>query len=127
MLMPVVYVAGPFRAKPDVHNQWVQHCNIRKAEGVAHTVWEMGAAAVTPHLNSAHFQGSLPDSVWLDGDLAILAKCDAVVMVDGWTDSEGAKAEQQFALSRGIPVFYSVQELRQWLLFDWDRDYALGA
>ena len=127
MLMPVVYVAGAFRAKPDPHNQWVQHCNIRKAEGVAHRVWGLGAAAVTPHLNTVNFQGSLPDSVWLDGDLAILAKCDAVVMVDGWEDSEGAKAEQQFALARGIPVFYSVQELTEWLLFDWDRDYALGA
>lgn len=114
-LMPVCYIAGPYRAKPDPHDHWVQECNIRKAEGVAHRVWQIGCAAVTPHLNTAHFQGSLPDSVWLDGDLAILAKCDAVVMVDGWEESMGATIEQQFALDRGIPVFYSLAELEEWV------------
>src|SRR4051812_1651517 len=111
MLTPVVYIGGPFRSKPDPHNQYVQTLNIRRAEALAHKVWSMGAAALCPHLNTANFQGSLPDQVWLDGDLALLAKCDAVLMTPDWEKSAGAKAEQTFALERGIPVFYALSEV----------------
>lgn len=115
MLPLVVYIAGPYRAKPNAANQWQQEQNIRRAEEVAHRVWEMGAAALCPHGNSRFFQGSLPDSVWLDGDLAMLNKCDAVLMIAGWEESAGAIAEQQFALDHGIPVFYAESELAEFL------------
>ena len=36
---------------------------------------------------------------------AILDRCDAVVMLPGWTASEGAQKEVAFAISVGIPVF----------------------
>lgn len=123
MLMPVVYIAGPYRAKPDPNNQYVQTLNIRRAEALAHDVWSMGAAALCPHLNTANFQGSLPDQVWLDGDLAMLAKCDAVLMTPDWELSAGARVEQQFALDRGIPVFYSPVEMIYWLS-EFDRAAA---
>jgi nucleoside 2-deoxyribosyltransferase len=53
--------------------------------------------------------------VWLDGDLALLAGCDALlVAVSGYTLSTGTLAEIEFALERGIPVFYNIAELQQW-------------
>jgi nucleoside 2-deoxyribosyltransferase len=111
----VVYVAGPFRASPDQSDQWAQTQNIRQAEALGLEVWRMGAAAVVPHLNTSHFQGTLPDTVWLDGDLAILSKCDAVLLTPDWAKSHGATAERTFALERGIPVFESIDELRVWV------------
>lgn len=115
--MRVVYVAGPFRAvNPDgTADQWKQEQNIRRAEELALEVWRAGAACICPHINTRFFQGAAPDDVWLDGDLAILAKCDAVLMTPDWQRSSGARAEHQFAGQRGIRVFYDLDTLRDWL------------
>lgn len=112
--MRVVYIAGPFRAP----SHWGIVGNVRKAEELAHKVWSMGAAAVCPHLNTANFQGSLPDSVWLEGDLEIMRRCDAVLLVPGWLGSEGTKAEVALARKLGMPVFDSALDL-----FNWLQDY----
>lgn len=106
-LMPVVYIAGPFRAP----SSWEIEQNIRRAETLALEVWRAGMAAVCPHTNTRFYQGAAPDSVWLDGDLAILIRCDAVLLVPGYERSTGTKAEILFANQRGIPVYETLDEL----------------
>lgn len=110
----VVYVAGKFRGP----HHWAIAENIRAAERVAIEVWRMGHAAVCPHANTIHFQEAVPDQVFLDGDLAILDRCDALVTVDNWTDSVGARAEVAHAITRSIPVFHELDALRIWLRHD---------
>jgi hypothetical protein len=107
----VVYVAGPFRG-PD---SWAIEQNIRRAEELALEVWKCGAAAICPHTNTRFYQGAAPDEVWLEGDLEMLARCDAMLVVPNWHKSEGTKAEIARAESRGIPVFYTLADLIKWL------------
>lgn len=109
--MKVVYVAGPFRG-PD---SWVMENNIRRAEALSLEVWRAGAAAICPHCNTRFFQGAAPDDVWLDGDLAILAKSDAILMTPDWERSSGARAEHEYAKSLNIPAFYDIDSLKAWL------------
>ena len=109
--MKCVYVAGPYRG---AHN-WEIEENIRRAERLALEVWRSGAACICPHSNTRFFQGAAPDHVWLDGDLEILARCDAVLMTHDWERSSGARAEEQFAREKNIPVFYTLDVLRDWL------------
>lgn len=109
--MKCVYVAGPFRGP----NSWEIEENIRRAERLALEVWRLGAACVCPHTNTRFFQGAADDAVWLDGDLEILARCDAIVMTEDWERSSGARAEEAFARKRNIPVFYALRELDNWL------------
>ncbi len=45
----------------------------------------------------------------------LLERCDAVLMTDDWARSTGAKAEERWALTCGIPVFYNPLRLREWL------------
>ena len=99
--MLVVYIAGPFRAS----NAWDIECNIRRAETLALEIWRAGAAAICPHTNTRYFQGAAPDKVWLAGTLAIMARCDAVLLTKEWMDSEGARKEFMKAQQLGIPVF----------------------
>ena len=105
--MIVVYVAGPFRAK----NSWDMEQNIRRAEELALEVWRAGFACVSPHLNTRCFQGVLPDQVWLDGDFAILKKCDVLLMTPDWKRSAGATEEREYARQQGMPVYYALQDL----------------
>lgn len=115
--MKVVYVAGKFRG-PD---SWSIENNIRAAETLALEVWRLGAAALCPHTNTRFFQGAAPDAVWLEGDLVMLERCDAVITVDNWKDSTGACAEVDRAYTRKIPVFHSLTDLNEWLLkYRWD-------
>jgi nucleoside 2-deoxyribosyltransferase len=106
----VVYVAGPFRGA----NSWEMEQNIRRAESLSLEVWRAGFASICPHTNTRFYQGAAPDHVWLDGDLDILAKCDAMLMTIDWERSTGARAEHDFAKAHGIPVFYSLIELKEW-------------
>lgn len=108
--MKVVYVAGPFRG-PD---SWTMECNIRRAEALALEVWRRGIAVICPHANTRFFQGAAPDEVWLEGDVAILDRCDAIIMTPDWQRSTGATAEWKHAVGTGTPVFYDVESLATW-------------
>lgn len=102
-MMKVVYVAGPYRGA----NNWQINLNINEAEALNLEVWRAGAAGICPHANNRNFQGALPDDHWLEGDFAIIKKCDAILMTSTWERSEGACAEHKFAKEHGIPVFYA--------------------
>jgi nucleoside 2-deoxyribosyltransferase len=100
--MKVAYVAGPFRAP----NAWEIEQNIRRAEEVALEVWRTpGWCAICPHTNTRFFQGAAPDKIWLEGDLEILRRCDAIVLTKNWQKSSGTRAEVKLALTLGIPIF----------------------
>lgn len=104
---PVVYLAGPFSG--DVEG------NVAEAATMALQVWTMGAACHCPHLNSGLWVGVLEERVFLEGGLAILATCNAILMMPTWQSSAGATKERQLALKLGIPVLYSITELREWM------------
>lgn len=105
--MKVVYVAGPFRGP----SAWAIENNIRRAEELALEVWRLGAAALCPHTNTRFFQGAASDEVWLQGDLEILRRCDAVIVVPNWQNSSGSVAEVAEAARMGIPVFNNLNDL----------------
>ena len=104
--MEVIYISGPYRSK---WGEWHVRQNIRKAENAAEFVWLNGGVALCPHKNTAGFGGlpGCPDEVWIQGDLELLRRCDAVWMVDGWRDSNGARREMELARQLGIPILYS--------------------
>ena len=115
--MKVVYIAGPFRAP----NSWEIEQNIRRAENLALEVWmltkngESLASAICPHANTRFFQGYGPDEIWLRGDLEIVLRCDALLLVEGWERSEGTLKEIEFARDNNIPVFNTLENLYAWI------------
>jgi nucleoside 2-deoxyribosyltransferase len=115
--MRVVYVAGPYRGA----DAWEIERNIRRAETVALELWRMGAAPVCPHTSGRFFDGALPDDTFLRGDLALLERCDGVVLVKGWEGSAGTLAEVKYANKIGKPVFKwpGGNIVRRWLLERW--------
>lgn len=43
--------------------------------------------------------------------IAMLEECDAILMLDNWTDSRGAPFEKEVAEKCGLKVFYSLEEV----------------
>jgi len=117
--MKVVYVAGPFRAA----TAWEIEQNVRAAEVVALRVWRAGAVALCPHANSRHYHGDAADELFIEGTLELLRRCDAILLVEGWERSTGARGERVEAERLGLPVFTEdrFDQLEQWIKGESDR------
>lgn len=109
--MKVVFIAGPYRGA----HAWEIEQNIRRAESVALSVWMMGAVALCPHAMTRYYEGALSDDVWLRGDLELLSRCDAIMLVEGWRRSAGSRGEYESARTRGLPTFERLDMLRKWI------------
>ena len=112
--MKVVYIAGPYRAA----TAWQIEQNIRRAEAVALAVARLGAMPLCPHALTRFYHGELTDRFWLDGTAELLRRCDAIMLVRGWANSEGSRTELFIARSMGIPELYELggyQPLADWL------------
>lgn len=115
----IVYIAGPYRGTSD----WAVEQNVRRAEKLALDVWEAGFTAFCPHKHTRHFctggrkEGAgarnMPDTVWMAGGLVMLRRCDVILTVEDWEGSEGTERECQEARQHGIPIFATLQALKQ--------------
>jgi hypothetical protein len=96
--MMLVYVAGPYRGDIDA--------NIAAARRAAIKLWEAGFVGICPHLNTAHFEVdcSVREDTYLWGGIEILTRCDAIVMLPGWEESQGARGEYDVAKRIGLPI-----------------------
>jgi hypothetical protein len=106
----VVYIAGPYRA--DTIRETVE--NIRLAEKTAIEYWELGYTVICPHMNTALFDGILPDEAWLEGALELLKRSDilALTIFDyPLFDSEETKNEIYFAFQNDIPIYYQGEDI----------------
>lgn len=108
----IVYIAGPYRAVGGAGDQNGVHENIERARAAAVAVWQMGATALCPHLNSANMDGACADWRFLDGGLELLAKCDAVYCFDDKKWSKGTQREIREAVKLHIPVFFDLTQLK---------------
>ena len=103
--MHIAYISGPYTAPtPEA-----VEANILKAAAVAAEVAALGYAVFCPHTNSYWVDGAKPGlsyEYWVEADLAILAKCDLMVMVQGWEWSNGAGRENAAAELRNMAIYY---------------------
>ena len=102
--MRVIYVAGRYHSSCE----WELEGFIRQAEDASLRLWRDGWSVICPHKNTAHFGGALgiPDSTWLEGDIEILKRCDAIYMLSNWKESSGAKEELKIAEQLGLEIYY---------------------
>lgn len=105
----MIYLACPY-AHPDSN---VQHRRYTQVTARAAELMRKGHVVYSPitsmHFLSQHhaFPGEGND-FWLRHDLAILARCDKllVLQLEGWEQSEGLRREIEFATEKNIPIEY---------------------
>lgn len=107
----VIYVSGPYTGTPAEITS-----NIKKAREASIEIWQRGFTALSPIQNTANFEldSTLQYDDYMEGDLVLLGKSDAVFLIDGWSKSKGSKMEMQKAIQRRIPCFTSMDELEEW-------------
>ena len=106
--MKIIYTAGPYRGEG-----WnAVFENICRARTAARKLWVKGWAVICPHANTWFMDGpDIPAMTFIEGDLEIVARCDAIFMLPGWERSEGARLEYLQALKFELPIYLSVEEV----------------
>jgi len=107
----VIYIAGPYRDE----YEYRRFENLLVARSAALTLWNLGVVPVVPHLLTFTLAGIVPEGAFLEGLKSLLAHCDAVYFLPGWDRSEGCRKEYDFATERGIPKFFYLVDLSEWL------------
>lgn len=121
--MKLIYIAGPYRPYTNAYGALVDTAqNISHAEITAvhlvDTLGHLGLFPVVPHLNTRDFENQVKqnnDQYFLDGTMALLERCDAVLLTMPNADvvSVGTKAEAHRAHQLGIQVYRSFDALRR--------------
>ena len=117
--MRLLYVAGKLADS----TAWKRELNIRQAEEVALQLMKMGFAVFVPHTQCRSYDGELPWEAWIERDLEVLCRCNAVFMLPNWKDSKGATAEHEQAKKLGMKILYSLEEAAAYLKEEYPYDH----
>ena len=99
----IVYIATPYSNDPCV--------NVNNAVKIAEQVVAKGHTPLLPILSHLWHLISPHDwEYWIKIDLELLKKADIVLRING--ESKGAKMELDEAELHGIPIIYSIDELK---------------
>jgi len=98
--MKVAYVAGPYNST--TINGVCE--NIQRAREVALKYWRLGYSVICPHMNTAFMDGENDVAMFLAGDIEILKRCDVLILMRNWENSEGARGEYETALDSGLTI-----------------------
>lgn len=112
MSRPLIYIAGPYTHPDPVENT---HDTIKVADRLVDTGL---VTPVVPHVSLLwHIITPRPVDFWYEYDLALLARCDAVLRLPG--SSSGADKEVELAYELQIPVFYSEENALRFAQTRW--------
>lgn len=94
---PLVYIAGPYRADKERAPARFREASRR--------LWELGYVTHDPIACTGHLDGLYDNDEYVVRDLSVVERCDAIYLLDGWEDSDGARAEARTATDHGLTVF----------------------
>ena len=98
-MRPVVYISGPITQGDRTEHLAAFHRAHRELLRLRLAVINPGLTMQLPFA----WDGTLTHDDWIDADLPLVAKSDAVLRLRGV--SKGADAECDYAAAQGIPVF----------------------
>jgi hypothetical protein len=111
--MTRVYVSGPIRGAVGVEKAFARGTKLALDAGARLVVCPSLDGTLIPGLAldaKSEEAESIRRPLWLAADIARLAQCDTILMLPGWRDSRGARAEHAYALATGVRVVHVVVE-----------------
>lgn len=114
-----MYIAGPYFG--DGTKEIIEK-NIRTAEKYQIALANQRIGFFCSHNHTEHFQekAKAPEGFYYDLDFHILKNtADAILAIQGWENSRGARKEVEWAKQNNIPIFYlksinDINEVIKW-------------
>lgn len=96
------YLSGPLSGYDhDNFPAFIAACEVLRAQGLT---------VVSPHEKT--IEGTADWVTYLRADLALLLDCDAIILLEGWPTSKGARLELDVALGLGLAVYFYSTDAR---------------
>src|SRR6188768_488406 len=106
--MMLLYLSGPL--SDNKNGPQAEH--VAKAAEAFIDLTKEGIVCFCPHLSAyAPKADDVAYDQWITADLAILGRCDAVLMLEGWEESKGARIEYERAKALGKPIIHDRKEI----------------
>jgi len=109
----VIYIASPYRSDG---GEYFTKANREGADEAAAFVWAHDGIALCPPKNDEGLLGLITEAELVAGNLVMLARCDAVMMVGNWQTTTSTRKERDMAINLNIPVCYDFNQLLLLLL-----------
>lgn len=93
--MKTIYISGPMTGLPAL--------NRPAFDAESSRLRALGYTVVNPAEVELHAGATWHD--YMRADIPLLCKCDAIVMLDGWTASRGAVIEHRIAIELGMSAW----------------------
>ena len=102
--MKIIYIAGAYSS--DSRHQ--QYLNVKHATEATHRLLCEGYSVVCPIITYAFFDWvyDLTNRTFMDADLVLLRRCDAIYMLNNWKSSKGARAEYKLTKMLGLEIIF---------------------
>lgn len=100
--MRQIYVAGPFSSD----DNWELANHVMHAKRIGFELAKLGASICVPHALGQDFDRTLTYEFWIAMTQHQLATSNAIMMLDGWKDSNGSRGELELAVSLDFPIFF---------------------
>jgi hypothetical protein len=107
MRRQLVYISGKYRART-IFGRIV---NIWRAYIAARRLTKEGYVCIVPHLETALMDSLQSDDWFMEASLKKLRHCDALYLIKGWQESDGACLERVEAQKRGMKIWYEEPEI----------------
>ncbi len=93
-----IYIAGKMNGIPEFNEPM-----FRRAQEM---IEKQGNIGINPHVINQGLDHSTQKSLCMKNDIRELIECDAIMMLDGWRESKGAKLEFEISQYLGLEVAY---------------------
>lgn len=94
----IVFISGPITNEPNYKENFKNAKKHLKSLGYKHII------------NPVKLQSVLPEKIDYDAflkiDLAVLAACDVIYLLNNWDRSNGASTEMKFAQDNGLEILF---------------------
>lgn len=100
-----IYISGPITG--------IDEAKCKAAFNVAVArLFLKGYEAVSPWHISQMLPPSFTYEDYMEIDMVLLKKCDAILMLPGWENSKGATKELTYAKKNDMKVFFDINEIK---------------